>query len=70
MANDSNIRELIEQAATDPARARDQAMEVQSRSLGELIEADKHLRRTKAARNPLAGLRRAQIKFGKPGGLP
>lgn len=66
----SNIPELIEQAAAEPARARDQAVEVQNRSLTELIEADKYLRRSKASRNPLAGMFRARIKYGKPGGLP
>lgn len=66
----TNLNDLIQEAAADPARARDQAMEVQSRSLTELIEADKHLRRTKAAANPFAAVRRARIKHGRPGGLP
>lgn len=66
----TNMSELIEQAAAEPSRARDQAVEVQNRSLGELIEADKHLRRTAASKSPLAGLFRAKIKYGKPGGIP
>lgn len=66
----TNVPELIQEAAAEPARARDQAVEVQNRSLGELIEADKHIRRTQAASNPFAGLKRARIKYGKPGGLP
>lgn len=60
---------LIEQAAADPARARDQAVEVQSRSLGELIEADKHLRKVSRAANPFGAVKRAQVKPGRAGGF-
>lgn len=66
----TNMQELIEQAAADPARARDQAVEVQSRPLTELIEVDKHLRRVNGASNPFAAIKRRQIRMGRPGGLP
>ena len=60
---------VIERSLAEPLRARDQALEVQNRSLGELIEADKYLRKTKSASNPFAVIKRARIVFGRPGGL-
>lgn len=64
----TNLNSQIEQGASEPLRARDKAVEVQNRSLGELIEADKHLRKT-SRRSPLAGLYRFIQKPGRPGGL-
>lgn len=65
----TNMATLIEQAAADPARARDQAVEVQSRPLAELIEADKHLRKVSRAAAPFGAIKRAQVKPGRAGGL-
>ena len=60
----------LEQTITEPKRARDAAIEVEQRSVGELIEADKHLRRTSAASSPFGAIKKGQLRFGRPGGLP
>lgn len=64
----TTIQTAIEQAAGEPVRARDNAVEVQQRPIGELIEADKYLRRANASANPLGAVFRARTVFGKPGG--
>jgi len=67
---DDLIKQAIEEQAAEPSRARDGAVEVQQRPIGELIAADKYLRKTLAGSNPLGFIKRARIRLGRPGGLP
>jgi len=64
----ANLSDKIEQAAAEPLKARDGSIEIQQRSVGELIEADKHTRKT-SRKSPLAGMYRFKQKPGRPGGL-
>lgn len=57
----------LTQLITEPKRARDDAIEVQQHSIPEMIAADKHLRAT-SRRSPLAGIFKARLKPGRPGG--
>lgn len=65
----TNAQQQIEQAINEPARARDNAIEVQNRSVDELIKADKHLRGSHAAKSPFRAIKRAMIRFGSSGGI-
>lgn len=65
----TNLSDQIEQAAGEPVKVRDGSTEVQQRSVSELIEADKHLRKN-TRKSPLAGMFRFKQKPGRPGGLP
>lgn len=59
------IRQQIESAAAQPQRVRTDAGEVESRDLDQLIEADKYLAATQAARSKTRGLR--FTKLNAPG---
>ena len=65
----TNLSDQIQQAASEPLKVRDGSTEVQQRSVGEMIEADKYLRKT-TRKSPLAGMYRFKQKPGRPGGLP
>lgn len=64
----TSAQQQIEQALSEPARARDNAIEVQNRSVREMIEADKYLRKSRVS-NPLGAIKIGKIRFGRPGGL-
>ncbi len=56
-----DLSDTIATAAARPARVKVQDIEVESRGLSDLVEADKHLARKAAARSPTAGLRFTKI---------
>ena len=64
----TDLSTQIEQAAGEPVKARDGSNEVQQRPIGEMIEADKYLRKN-TRKSPLAGMFRFIQKPGRPGGL-
>lgn len=64
----TEIEAITDQVAGEPARARDQAMEVQQHSIGELIELEKHRGRKAASANPFQAIGRRRALHGRPGG--
>ncbi len=58
---DGNFSETIETAAVEPAEAMADGVQVKSRSISELIEADRYLAAKRAAAKGQGGLRFSKI---------
>jgi len=56
-----NLENLIRDNASGPASASGEGTSVQQHSLSDVIEADKHLGKKAAGRNPIKALTRVKI---------
>lgn len=59
-----DFTETIETAAVEPASASADGVQMQARSISELIEADRYLASKRAAANGFGGIRMAKIVPG------
>jgi len=65
---DETARNALKTVAVEPARARDNAIDVQNQPIPDLIALDKHLNRANVAKAPHRAVLRVPGAFGTPGG--
>lgn len=61
------LKQKIEQAADTPLKYEIDGERIEARPVSELIEADKHLAKKRAARNPFACLKGVRLSTQGPG---